>query len=494
MKSHSLFKLTARLNEKEISFISNYIKDHTKNKSKQAYLELFNMSITNEFTNDEDILINLKSTYLQNHYSAARHYLYNLVLKALRLYYATYKEDHPNLPFLNNTDKLSIVFILINKELFNEAYKLTNKYIKDWKQQEDYNALAIAYKFLDRIELLSGKKTENFENMSLAAKYALKQAIKYKYDYLAKEITLKLSKIGIARTKEEIAVFRAYLKSEDFKTDLADEKYYWNAKSKCHAALLQFNEAYYCYEQLLSLTKKQLGNNPNTNNIIINIWWGLMNSALGKRNFDDFNNCRKKYLKSIEESEPLPASNQKIFSLMYNYCMLKYFDLINDATSIFDLSVFFKNSEGVVNHKVNDSLLIESYFIIGKTCANAGKLESAIDWIQTAINRKDSFEGATYVINFCFIYLWLIRFKLNDFDLLRPITDTAYRYMRKNKKVYQLEKNFLSFFRSIQSNATSINLQKQKTKLAENNLLLAENEPDKYLLYYLNGEDFIYNL
>lgn len=493
MRNHSLYKLTAKLNEKEISFINTFIKDHTKNKSKEAYLELFNMPIANKFTNDEDILKNLKNAYLQNHYSAARHYLYNLVLKALRLYYATYKEGDPKVPFLNHTDKLRTVFILINKELFEEAYKLTNKYIKEWKQKEDYSNLAIAYKFLDRIELLSGKKLENFENMSLAAKYALKQAVKYKYDYLAKEITLKLNKIGIARTKEERFIFSTYLNSEDFKTDLPDEKYYWNAKSKCHIALLEFEEAYYCYEQLLSLTKKQLGANPNTNNVIINIWWGLMNCALGKRNFDDFNSCRDKYLKAIAEGESLPTSNQKIFSLMYNSCMLKYYDLTSDKASIFDLSVVFKNSEDTVNHKVYDNLLIESYFIIGKNCAKAGKFEAAIDWIQTAINRKDSFDG-TYIINFCFIYLWLIRYKINDFDLLQPITNTAYRYMRKNKTVYPLEKNFLSFFRSLQINPTNTNLKKQKNKLIKNNALLVENKPDKYLLNYLNGEDFIKNL
>lgn len=494
MMNHSLFKLTARLDEKEISFVNTYIEDHTKNKSKDAYLELFSKSIANNFENDEDLLKSLKNAYLQNHYSAARHYLYKLVLKALRLYYATYKEDHPNVPFLNYTDKLRAVFILINKELFEEAYRLTIKFIKKWEKKEDYGALAIAHKFLDRIELLSGKKLENFENMSLAAKYAQKQATKYKYDYLAKEITLKLNKIGIARTEEEIAIFRNYLNSEDFKTGLEEEKYYWNAKSKCHAALLQFNDVFYCYEQLLSITKKQLKVNPNTNNVIINIWWGLMNSALGKFNFDDFDTCRKKYLKHIEKSESLPVSSQKIFSLMYNYCMLKYFDLKNDTKAIFDLSTSFMNSEDKVNHKIYENLLIESYFIIGKNFANTGKLESAIDWIQTAIDRKDNFEGASYVINFCFIYLWLIRFKLGDFDILRPITDTAYRYMRKNKSVYQLEKNYLSFFRSTQSNTTNTNLKKQKIKLSENNALLLENKPDKYLLYYLNGEDFINKL
>ncbi len=491
MKSHSLFKLTFKLNEKEIAFIRTYIKDQAKNKSKDAYIELFNQSLINSFANDEEILKSLKSTYLQNHYSAARHYLYNLVLKALRLYYATNTVDHSNLPFLNNADKLSTIFVLIDKELFEEAYKLINKYIKDWEREEDYSALATAHKFLDRIELLSGKKLKNFKNMALAAKYAQKQATKYRYDYLDKEITLKQNRLGVARKDEEVALFRTYLNSDDFKTNLPNEKYYWNAKSKCHLALLEFKEAYYCYEQLLVIAKKRSMDNSNTQNIIINIWLGLMDCALSMKNFDNFHICKNEYLKLLKTSKSISKITKKIFALNFNYCNVRYFDLIGDVNAILSLSDFYDNIEQPLNENVYGNLLVESYFIISKAHAVSGNFQLALDWLQKAINKKDNFSGPVYVINFCFIYIWLMRYQLKDFEMLRSITDTAYRYMRKNKATYQLEKNFLSFFRAVQNNPILSNVKKQIKKLNINNKALKQTQYNGYLQKQLNIEKIL---
>jgi len=491
MKNHSLFNLTARLNEKEISFIRTYIKDHTKNKSKAAYLELYNLAVANQSTKEGEILADLKSTYLQNHYSAARHYLYNLVLRALRLYYTIYRADHPNLPFLNNMDKLSGIFVLIDKELFEEAHKLIIKYIKVWKEEEDYNSLAIAYKFLDRIELLTGKKLKNFQNMSLAAHYAHKHATKYKYDYLAKQIAVKINKIGIARTDEEVSIFKAYLNSDDFKTDLPDEKYYWNAKSKCYTALLEFEKAYTCNQNLQILVNKKRGDNPNHLNIMINVWLGLMNCALGAKNLKQYQESKIGYLKCIETYRPLPETSNKIFDLIYNSFQLKYFYLMEDTKSIIELSKNYFEEVSPVNKMIYDNLLIESYFFIGKTYFKIGNYEIALDWFQNALDRKNSFSGSAYMINFCFIYLWFIRYQLDDIEMLSSITDTAYRYMRKNKAVYPLEKNFLTFFRSVQNKPSPHNFRKQVHKLNKSNTSLLEKKYNQYLFNYLDIMPFL---
>lgn len=494
MKSHSLFKLTAKLDEKEIAFVRTYINEHTKNKSKDAYLELFDVALTAESFEDDDVLLNLKSSYLQNHYSAARHYLYNLVFKAVCLFYSTYKVTQSSLPYLNNMDKLSAIFILIDKELYEEGYKLCKKYITAWELEENFSALVMAYKFLDRIELLSGKKMKGFENMRLSAEYAQKQALEYKYNYLAKEIAVKINDIGIARNDEEVAVFKAYLNSADFDTDLPNEKYYWNAKSKCHNALLEFEEAYTCNQNLQILINKKTGDNPNHLNITINVWLALMNSALGTENLVNYQHSKTGYLKCIEAYQPLPQANEKIFSLIFNSVQLKHFYLVNNTKAIVELSENYFNEVSLVNKMIYDNLLIESYFIIGKTFFNKGDYETALDWFQNALDKKNEFSGSAFIINFCFIYLWFTRYQLNDFEMLISITDTAYRYMRKNKAVYPLEKNFLSFFRSAQHQVISSKLEKHVHKLQEKNESLLDKKYNRYLLKYLDINNYLNNI
>lgn len=177
-KESNLYRLIHQLNKNEKGYFKKYTLKHGAKSSKQ-YILLFDAYDKIKFKNryDETKILKKLPIEIQHFFASKKNYLYNLILEALRVYYAS----NNHLIILLNT--ISDVHILINKGLYHQAIKIIKKGNATAEKYElfDYQLILLNIEsevktlliesFERNEELLDRKKEKVIKNIELINKY-----------------------------------------------------------------------------------------------------------------------------------------------------------------------------------------------------------------------------------------------------------------------------------------------------------------------------------
>lgn len=459
-----LFQLIKSLDQSERRYFKIFASLHIKESENNKYVRLFDAIDSQEQYDESEIRKQFKNEKLLNQLHVAKNYLYNNILKSLRLY-------HSEKSKLNELmDLLRDVQILYDKSLYKQCRKHLDKAKKIAYEYEKYaQILAIidwektlartkAYYDFSEDELLNYYNEHNtaMENLSNINEY---------WKLTMKSFFLK-KKQGIIRDKSELEKFNLLIKnslleSESKAKTFLSKTFYYNIKGLYYHTNNDYkNLLKYCNKLIDLLEANPLLTNQENyiaalnNLLLVQIEMGKFTEAIATIN----------KLRAIETKSV--SLQTRIFVTSYDTeinLYLKSGDFEKGIMLVPDIEAGIKN----LKEKINKEAVVLFAFNISYLYFGAGDFDNSLKWLNKIINDKElnireDIQCFARIINI------LVHYELNNFDLIDYIIKSTKRYLSGKNKLLKFEQTFLSYIKKL------INSKNDKDKMYVYEQMLSE--------------------
>ena len=440
-----LFQLIKSLDQSEKRYFKIFATMHIKGSEENKYIMLFDAIDKQSEYDEAEIRKKFKNEKFLNQLHVAKNYLYNNILKSLRLF-------HSERSKLNELmDILRDVQILYEKSLYKQCRKLLDKAKKiaytyekhshilavlDW---EKTLARTSAYANTEEKDLLGfydeiNETMEKLRNIN-------------EYWKLTMNSFLLRKKQGEIRDKAELKKFNEIIKhpllqSENKATSFQSKTFYFNIKG-----LYYFTNK--DYKNLLNHCKKLvdlLEANPllmKEDNYIASLY-NLLLVQIELRQYDDALNTIKK-LRDFKSNST--AMQTRIFVTSYDTEINLYL-----RTGEFEkgIPLIKEIEEGLkkFGEKLNKESEVLFSFNIAYLYFGLGEYNNSLTWINKIINDKE-LTVREDIQCFARILNLLVHYELGNYDLIEYIMKSTRRYLSNKNKLNKFELITLNYIRKL---------------------------------------------
>lgn len=440
-----LFQLIKSLDQSEKRYFKVFATMHIKGSDDNKYVKLFDAIDNQDEYSESEIRKQFANEKFLNQLHVAKNYLYNTILKSLRLYYSEKSK-------LNELmDTLRDVQILYDKSLFRQCIKHLEKAKKIAYAYEKYaQILAIldwektlartnAYTGTDEKELLEyysehKKTTEKLNNIN-------------EYWKLSMQSFFLKMKQGNLRDKNELSKFKAvisnsFLKSEEKATTFTSKTLFYNIKGLYYHTVKD-------YKNLLGYCKKivaLLEANPlltKEDNYVSSLY-NLLIVQIELKKIDDALYTINK-LRKLESKSPVIQS--RIFVTSYVTELNLYM-----RSGDFDrgIPLVKEIEEGLINFgdKINKESEVLFYYNIAYLYFGIGDYENSLNWNNKIINDRElnireDLQCFSRILNL------LIHYELKNHELIEYIVKSTRRFLSNKNNLNKFEITVLNYMRKL---------------------------------------------
>ncbi|HMS33239.1 MAG TPA: hypothetical protein PKC91_04060 [Ignavibacteria bacterium] len=440
-----LFQLIKSLDQSEKRYFKIFATMHIKNSDENKYIMLFDAIDKQSEYDESEIRKKFKNEKFLNQLHVAKNYLYNNILKSLRLF-------HSERSKLNELmDILRDVQILYEKSLYRQCRKLLDKAKKiAYTYEKHSHILAV----LDWEKTLARTSAyANTEEKDLLGFYDeindTMEKLKNINEYwkLTMNSFLLRKKQGEIRDKTELKKFNEIIKhpllqSETRATSFQSKTFYFNIKG-----LYYFTNK--DYKNLLNHCKKLvdlLEENPllmKEDNYISSLY-NLLLVQIELRQYDDALNTIKK-LRDFKSNSV--SMQTRIFVTSYDTEINLYL-----RTGEFEkgIPLIREIEEGLkkFGEKLNKESEVLFSFNIAYLYFGLGEYNNSLKWINQIINDKE-LTVREDIQCFARILNLLVHYELNNYDLIEYIMKSTRRYLSNKNKLNKFELITLNYIRKL---------------------------------------------
>lgn len=440
-----LFQLIKSLDQSEKRYFKVFAAMHIKDSDKNKYVMLFDAIDSQSEYDENKIRKEFKYEKFLNQLHVTKNYLYNNILKSMRLY----NSEKSRLNEL--MDLLRDVQMLYDKSLFKQCQKLLDKAKKIAYAYEKYaQILAIidwektlartkAYSDFSEEDLLEYYQEHNkaVENLSNINEY---------WKLTMKSFFLK-KKQGSIRDKDELVNFNRLinhplLESESKAKTFLSKTFYYNIKGLYYHTNKDYkNLLKYCIKliDLLEanpLLMSQENYITSLNNLLlVQIELGKFSEAIGT-------------IKKIRSIDTKSVSLQtRIFVTSYDTELnlyLKSGDFQNGVKLVSEIESGMKN----LKEKINKESEVLFAYNIAYLFFGLGDYDNVLKWLNKIINDK-SLNIREDIQCFARIINILIHYELNNYDLIEYIIKSTKRFLSGKNKLHKFEMVVLSYIKKL---------------------------------------------
>ncbi len=443
--SDDLFQLIKSLTQTEKRYFKLLASLHHNKGSDNNYLKLFNAMEKQKEYDEGKIRKKFKNEKFLKQLFVVKNYLYNNILKSMRLYYSE-KSKTAEL-----SDLLRDIDILYDKSLFSQCRKIIEKAKKIAAVYEMYPQLII---LLDReMAIARVSSYVNFEEKKLAEiKNEQQKAIQEinninDYWQLSMKTFLMRKKYGEIRNKMELKKFNELIKhpllnSENRASNFLSKSQYLNLKGLYYL----INKD---YENLLIISKR-LVEHLESNKLLMNLenYVSSLNNLsivqVELKNYEDaLANVKK--LRSIETASS--SLKIRIFVRSYDTELNIYLRSGNFEKGIHivrEINERMKDLKGKIN-KESETLFAYniSYLYFG-----VGDYINSLKYVNKVINDKE-LKIREDLQCFARILNLLIHYELGNYDLIDYAVKSTQRYLSRKNKLNKFELVTLNHIRNL---------------------------------------------
>lgn len=425
-----------------------YFKIFTRNSDKTSkYLQLFEAIEAQETFDDEALkTIIYKGEIIQSRkYSELKAYLYDLILKSLQAY------DEKNSTDYRLKNMMLGVRALYRRAHFEDCKELLHKARKLAKKYEDFKVLLeilqwekeIAYAQTD-IPYLD----KSLQRIAEDEKYFLERlSNSTTYRNIFFELLVNIRKGATFRAKDKKAAFERILMQPLMKSDEIPQSYtskvlYYRILSIHAYATLDRHKFHDYGKQLLEVMESKPYMLKEDVSEYISALSNFITSCSILRRYE----VMRDYLERFQQIKPKTADDElKIHRQYY----LSKFELCNRTGEFQEglkaLEEHFKTRKKFDQHFFQTSSFYFNYFCI---CFGTGQYDKALDHLNDWLNmpkhnERQELQSLARVLNL------LIHFELNNTLLLEGLLRSSYRFLKKQKQIYQFETLMLDFIKEV---------------------------------------------
>ncbi|MEO8513492.1 MAG: hypothetical protein ABI543_08035 [Ignavibacteria bacterium] len=423
----------------------HFILNSSLQKGAKIYLQLFKVLEKQKVYDESYIKLKYKGEQFVNNFAVNKNYLYNLLIKSLTGYNYSKTADGKIHSLISECN------ILFKKALYKRYFKTIAKAKSTAIKYERFGYLI---QLLDMEKIIIPKselQTEKSESMYyevLKANESIKNL--FEYSRLAAELLNKYRNYGLNRDEahtrniDELTSAEIMSSPREAKSIRALEAYY--RVTELAAAVKADNAA--MYEALLKRNEIVRDNPLPFKDYIIHypsdILYSLTETCINLGKTDE----AEKYLKAIKEVSLTNRSDQDDIAIYSSFAMLRINlkrGLIAGAVKL--IPQLEKALVKYENKMLIDTELSIRYYIV--ICRLEEKnytkaLKAANDLMKHPLLNK----RADYECYLKIIYL-VIHFELKNFDLLKYLIISTYKYLYKREKLFKVELLILEFIRKL---------------------------------------------
>ncbi len=456
-----LFKLIKSLSRNEKRHFKLYSSAFSKKDA--DYLKLFDAIDKCTVYKEEEIKKELKI----KHFSVTKRYLFDAILKSLRIYITE------ELSSFQTLDAFKNIYILRNRGCIKEAIKVYKKTEAQLEQQNLYTFLIelqntgeiLWSQYLPNKEL--SKKLEQIEHKKTNTLKELDNLVAYQL--LSRKIRNTYRVVYPIRTQEQAQIIQAFLEhpllldEANALTSLA-KSYFYESLTLCHIVLLQFEQMMFyaqkIVEQFLNIKKRsfpqQKGLMMNLSNLLLAL------SKVGQQDlYVKYDHIYKSQQKKLKEKlgKRFDVQAQKLY---YNY-HLNHLIENDDFKPIEALEKEVKIFWETYNDYLDLDWKMTVSFIIAQTLFFQGSYDQAINWLQNVLQEEKNNPKLPYICNARMLNV-MIHFEQKEYLFLGSLILSTYRFLNRNDRLFKIEELMLKFFRWVAKHPTG-NIQERKTQL-----------------------------
>lgn len=433
-KKDDLFELIKSMSGSERGYFKKFSSGFAKAQHKN-YLRLYDALAAQETYNEDAFKKKFKKEKFVRHLSSERNYLYNLILRTLKLYHEGTSTD------LFIQDALAKVELLFDRGLYAQARKLLKTAREKAVAHEKFH---LHLEIIDWDHLLPG-----FDMMELAAErneVVAKIGNHTRFQFLFKQLQLLREKYEIARTPDQLNEFNEIIekvRALPMLSVMAETNHYFCSTNYLLCGKRDLEAACESQRKMISFMEENiLISNERLDVYIIAL--GLMADILFqlKKNEEAFAYLDK--LKALEPSSLKYQGNQ--FNAYYNR-VLAYYNFIGDFKEAARLAE--QVELGMERfHEQLGNFIMRYHFIFFHTWFGLGDFRKANTFLHKIINLVQSDQNQE-LDSITRLLVLVTSYESGDQDQLENRIVSTYRYLKKRNKLNNFEKLVLKFVRSL---------------------------------------------
>lgn len=492
--SSALHELIQSLSASEKRYFKIFASRHTQ-KGKNNYMVIFDLVEKINVYEEAEVLAQLPSDKLRRQFAVMKNYLYKLILKSLRNYYADQSVDFQLKEMLMNVE------ILLRKDLVKQSMRQLEKARKLALESEKYEyllevaahqlslATKVGEKNLDRLEqsieeifaetnLYFGR----YQKIQAYRKLSLQMLVLNRREQHARseEVRLAYEKIVQAPIMQEF----------DPQFSIRATLFYLQCQFIFHFALGQYDESYSFAEKIVAHMEE---NHQLITERPENYGHSMQNLVMVSTT------CRPpeeslaliERLKNFDQRLPKlrfePYIHRKVLLFAYNLEMHLLVEngwedaadkLLPEFRALLDQQGYQYNvNEGYV--------VVDSYFQLARAYLRQGDHTQALAFVKRVLNEKGI--GAEYEVYLnARILQVLILYEAEEFEMLEYDLLSLYRYLQKRRKLHRLEKSLLRFLRKSAEAPLDVGLLPHFRELRDELNQIQEDPEEPYTLRHFD--------
>lgn len=485
-KPDRLFELIHSLNKTE----KRYFKTITSRQQQDTnYVRLFEAIEKLDVFDKKKIIAQFSGENFLKRFNVAKDYLYYLILKSLRGYYA---ESSLDTQLYNMLDYAEILFS--KKALSEQALKLLSTAEKYATESEKFEHLLLIKNTEDKITRRKGILSEkpHKEKQEIVSK------IRNYNDY--RDLLFKMRAIvnyPLARNAESIKkigllLLHPLLKD---KRKVLSERAQWvyhYIHSSCYLYIGKINESYLHSKKIVELSAKKTSEKREGILSYVVDLTNLIAVCLELKKFDE----AKMLLSSLRaiRSDQSHFVDVFIFSNSHALEALLYMKT-KRPEKVLALIPSIMNGIDLYRKSINQQHVLRFYYLFAQAYFAKGFYKQAAKWIHQLLNTaEDSHLYRTQHL-YCFakIFNVIIHYELGDNEFLRYNIISAYRFLHKKQRLYKLEDMLLKHVREILVTNNITAKQKRIFTNLHKDMVIISKDPyeNKIMEEYFQFKDWI---
>lgn len=445
-KEDKLFRLIKSMHKAEKIFFKKFSTVYKKG-DESNYIKLFDAIDKQTIYDEAKLIRKFKSTNLSKYYSASKNYLYESILKSLKAFRQG-KTGKSKVQLLKEDAQ-----ILVEKGLYEEAYKVVQKAKKIATEIEYYPALLellqLENSFVGFVVRLTKELNKQIQDEEQEVLKVLNNQHFFAWTYY--EISYLSKNYQFARSNEDLAQLAELIRHPKFKK---------LALAKSHNARLHYCYANAIYQQLTGDHEQEW----QFKRTMIDLW--KENPTLQKEN-------QRYYIISLITYAHSCYSNKKQTAL---YQVLDKLKAIQAQTAALEESLFFNKTTiacyyaklsldfseftvAVKHFEDNIQHYSEDKFTTDKRNAYLNLLDSSIIqgnydlaqkwcWELDQLPKTEVQQDAQYIAQLLGL---VVSFKQENLELIESLCRSIEYKIQKDDKAFEYERLFLKLFRKLQN-------------------------------------------
>lgn len=482
---NDLHYLIKSLNTSEKRYVVMYINRFS---SKQNNYSILYTQIEKQTVYDEESLKKkLRRESFVKHLSVTKHYLFDLILNAIRDYYGEQFIDY------KLKKQVAQIFVLSSKGLDIAAHKLVLKTKKDCWQYENYPLLL---EVLQHERWLFGNRrivTTNKELGILICEEEIKVNSIIHELLIYKKIWHVLNYYELEQCNYSKEDFIKHIKSalnpkelgKPNSTSLLLNAQYYNTLAHYYLLIEDTRNHFLSNKKVIEIREKQVQSQPESPIDLLATYFNFMLSCYQDKQWDDL----KIYLQKIQKIEHNSIEKKIKLFHDYYYCALLYYLGTEDYKNGYPLLREIESGIEIYNNKIRSDFYVWLCQCSGLMCFFNKKYKEAFTWwqkislsgdIQVEIKKQCSIE----------LYFLMLAVEEDNLEVLNYQIKQTENKLKNHQLIGEAEKQLILFFKFVFKNG--IPTKKEFSLILKLLLdLIAENKSniiDEFLIKWLQNK------